>query len=82
MDTVESVNLGKVSRLFLLLVYFFFFKLIRTDQSQDLNWKIEKFRLDVGFWTPAGPFLKDDLFPHVKARESKNELNVDLEEQY
>ena len=23
-------------------------------------------RLDVGFWTPAGPHLKDDLFPHVK----------------
>ena len=23
-------------------------------------------RLDVGFWTPAGPYLKDDLFPHVK----------------
>ena len=23
-------------------------------------------RLEVGFWTPAGPHLKDDLFPHVK----------------
>ena len=23
-------------------------------------------RLDVGYWTPAGSFLKDDLFPHVK----------------
>ena len=23
-------------------------------------------RLDVGFWTPAGPYLKDDLFPHIK----------------
>ena len=22
-------------------------------------------RLDVGFWTPAGPYLKDTLFPHV-----------------
>ena len=22
-------------------------------------------RLEVGFWTPAGPFLRDDLFPHV-----------------
>ena len=23
-------------------------------------------KLDVGFWTPAGPYLKDDLFPHIK----------------
>ena len=33
-------------------------------------------RLDVGFWTPAGLYLKDDLFPHVKGNFRKRRIPV------
>ena len=37
-----------------------------TMETVESRKKGEVSRLDVGFWTPAGPYLKDDLFPHVK----------------
>ena len=33
-------------------------------------------RLEVGFWTPAGPFLRDDLFPHVKGNFRRRVIPV------
>ena len=33
-------------------------------------------RLEVGFWTPAGSFLRDDLFPHVKGNFRRRVIPV------
>ena len=35
-------------------------------QTMESTGNGEVTMLEVGFWTPAGPHLKDDLFPHVK----------------
>ena len=37
--------------------------MMETVESKN---KGEVSRLDVGFWTTAGPYLRDDLFPHIK----------------
>ena len=33
-------------------------------------------RRDVGFWSPAGPYLKDDLFPHSKGNFRARSITV------
>ena len=33
-------------------------------------------RRDVGFWTPAGPHLKDDMFPHSKGNFRARSITV------
>ena len=36
----------------------------------------QMFRRDVGFWSPAGPHLKDDLFPHSKGNFRSRRITV------
>ena len=36
----------------------------------------QMFRRDVGFWSPAGPHLKDDLFPHSKGNFRARRITV------
>ena len=33
-------------------------------------------RTDAGFWSPAGPHLKDDLFPHSKGNFRARRITV------
>ena len=33
-------------------------------------------QLDAGYWTPAGPYIKDTLFPHVSCGMRARTINV------
>lgn len=53
--------------------------------NKCVKWKMDTYEgteggnvapLDAGYWTPAGPFIKDTLFPHVSCGMRARTINV------